>query len=169
MATRAVTWCVAGLMTLGLAACESVDQKQDPLAANIIDEANLSELMLTVSDPKDAVNYFQQALAAEPNRADFRRGLAHSLVRAERYNEAARVFQELITLGQETPGDRVTYANVAVRLDRWDDVRSLVASFPPGLQSPRRYMIEAMLADQDGDWEKADARPWRRARSRPRS
>lgn len=157
MATRAVRWCAAGLVTLGLTACESVSQKEDPLAGNIIDEANLNDLMLTVSDPRDAVNYFQQALAAEPDRADFRRGLANSLVRAERYNEAARVFQELITLGQDRPADRVTYANVAIRLDRWDDVRTLVASFPAGLETPRRYMIEAMVADQDQAWEKADA------------
>ncbi len=156
MTTGALRWAAAGLMTLGLAACESVDQKQDPLAANVIDEANLSELMLTVSDPEDAVNYFEQALAAEPDRVDFRRGLAHSLARAERYNEAARVFQELITLGQDKPADRVTYATVAIRLDRWDDVRTLAASFPSGIESPRRYMIEAMIADQDQDWDKAD-------------
>ncbi len=157
MAMRAVRFLAAGLVMAGLAACESVSQKEDPLAANVVDEANLNELMLTVSDPEDAVEYFRKALAEEPDRADFRRGLAHALVRAERYSEAARHFQELITLGQDKPVDRVEYALVAVRLDRWDDVRTLAQSFPAGLQSPRRYMIEAMIADQDEDWEAADA------------
>lgn len=156
MANRAVLWLAGGLVAFGLSACESVSEKKDPLAANVIDEANLNELMLTVSDPNDAVRYFQQSLAKEPDRADFRRGLARSLVRAERYNEAERVFEELIALGQDEPVDRVEYAMVSIRLDHWDDVRSAVARFPDGLQTPRRYLIEAMLADQDQEWDKAD-------------
>ena len=157
MGTRAVRLLAAGLVAAGLAACESVSQKEDPLAANIIDEASLNDLMLSVSDPNDAVEYFRKALAEEPDRADFRRGLAHSLVRAKNYTEAARVFQEMITLGQDRPSDRIQYALVAIRLDRWDDVKTLAASFPAGLQTPRRYMIEAMVADQDQNWEAADA------------
>ena len=156
MRTRAGLWLAGGLVAFGLSACESVSQKQDPLAANVIDEANLNELMLTASDPDDAVAYFERALAQDPNRADFRRGLARSLARAERYAEAARVFEELIALGQDEPVDRVEYAMVAIRLDRWDDVRSAVARFPQGLQTPRRFMVEAMVADQDEDWERAD-------------
>lgn len=155
--TRAVLWLAGGLIAFGLSACESVSQKQDPLAANVIDEANLNELMLSVSDPEDAVGYFQRALAKEPDRADFRRGLARSLARAKRYNEAARVFEELIALGQDEPVDAVEYAMVAVHLDRWDDVRSAVARLPQGLQTPRRYVVEAMLADQEQEWERADA------------
>ena len=44
-----------------------------------------------------------------------------------------------------------------MRLDRWDDVRTLSQSFPEGLQTPRRYSIDAMVADQDNDWAAADA------------
>lgn len=157
MGTRAVRLLAAALLAAGLAACESVSQKEDPLASNIIDEASLNDLMLSVSDPNSAVDYFRKALADEPDRADFRRGLAHSLVRAENYTEAARVFQELITLGQDRPSDRIEYAMVTIRLDRWDDVRTLVSTFPAGLETPRRYMIEAMVADQDENWEAADA------------
>jgi len=144
-------------VAVSLAACESVSQKEDPLAATVIDEANLNELMLTASDPEDAVDYFEQAVAREPNRDDFRRGLARSLVRAKRYNEAARVYQELITLNQDRPEDRLEYAYVAMRLDRWDDVRTLAQTFPDGLQTPRRYLIDAMIADQNNDWAAADA------------
>jgi Tfp pilus assembly protein PilF len=157
MKNRAVRWLAAMAAALSLAACESVSDKPDPLAENIIDEANLNDLMLTASNPSDAADYFEASLAREPDRADFRRGLAISLTRAKRYNEAARVFQELITLNQDQPSDRLEYAFVAIRLDRWDDVKTLAQSFPDGLQTPRRYLIDAMVADQNSDWAAADA------------
>ena len=155
--SRAVIWLAISAMVMGLSACESVSNKKDPLAESIIDEADLNELMLTASDPSDAAEYFAQSLAREPDRADFRRGLAISLSRAKRYKEAARVFQELITLDQDKPSDRLDYAFVAIRLDRWDDVVTLSQSFPEGLQTPRRFIIDAMVADQANDWDAADA------------
>lgn len=157
MKARAVRWIAITLTALGLSACESVSNTPDPLAGSIIDEADLNELMLTAGDPSGAVTYFQQSLAREPDRADFRRGLAISLTRAKRFPEAARVYQELITLNQDQPTDRLEYAFVAMRLDRWDDVRTLSQSFPDGLQTPRRHVIDAMVADQNGDWAAADA------------
>lgn len=144
-------------MAVSLAACESVSNTPDPLAGSVIDEANLNELMLSAGDPEDAVRYFQEASAREPDRADFRRGLAMSLARTKRYHESARVYQELITLGQDEPSDRLDYAFVAMRLDRWEDVRALAEGFPDGLQTPRRYVIDAMVADQNSDWPSADA------------
>jgi len=113
--------------------------------------------MLTAGSPETAIDYFEQSLAREPDRADFRRGLAISLTRAQKYNEAARVYQELITLNQAEPIDRLEYAYVAIHLDRWDDVNTLAASFPDSLQTPRRYLIDAMVADQRSDWATADA------------
>jgi Flp pilus assembly protein TadD len=157
MNNKAGKWLAIMVTAMGLSACESVGDKEDPLASSIIDEANLNELMLTASDPSSAVEYFEQSLAREPDRADFRRGLAISFARDKRYNEAARVYQELITLGQDQPTDRMDYAFVTIRLDRWDDVRTLSQSFPDGLQTPRRYLIDAMVADQDNDWPAADA------------
>ncbi len=157
MKSRAAMWLAISVTAMGLSACESVSDKEDPLAASIIDEANLNDLMLTASDPASAALYFEQSLAREPERADFRRGLAMSLSRAKRYNEAARVFQELITLNQDQPTDRLEYAFVAMKLDRWDDVSTLSQSFPDGLQTPRRYVIDAMVADQNNDWAAADA------------
>ena len=157
MKNRAVRWLAIVVTTLGLAGCESVSEKPDPLAGSVIDEANLNELMLTAGDPSEAAVYFEQSLTREPDRADFRRGLAISYARAKRYNEAARVFQELITLNQDQPTDRLEYAFVAMRLDRWDDVTTLSQSFPDGLQTARRYVIDAMVADQKNDWAAADA------------
>ena len=145
-------------ITAGLVAgCESVSDKEDPLAKNVVDEANLTDLLLTAGNPEESVAYFQSALAKEPDRADFRRGLAISLARAKRLPEASRVYQEMITLGQAEPMDRLEYAFVSARLDKWDDVRSIVAQLPGGLNTGRRHMAEAMLADHDQNWAAADA------------
>lgn len=167
-ARRPARW--LGLLgaALLLAACETVSQKEIPLAENVIDEANLNQLMLTARDPDDAVRYFREGLDREPDRADLRRGLAYSLVRANRYAEAAEVFQELVTLGQDEPADRVEYAFVNIKLNRWDDVRTLVRTFPSDLETPRRYLVEALLADQDQDWEAADAAYAKAERLSPR-
>jgi Flp pilus assembly protein TadD len=148
---------MAILAVMALSACESVADKKDPLAKNVIDEANLTDLLLNAGDPEEAVSYFQNSLAAEPDRADFRRGLATSLSRAKRYPEAARVYQEMITLDQAEPADRLDYALVSARLDKWDDVRALLGDIPPAFNSARRHMAEGMLADHEQNWPEADA------------
>jgi len=146
------------ILTAGLAGCDTptVSDKQDPLKGDIIDEANLTQLMLQAGDPNEAVSYFENAVAREPERADFRRGLAQSYSRARRYPEAARVYQELLALRQEELVDRLDYAYVAVRLDRWEDATALASSLPQSLDTPRRHLLDAMIADHAKDWEAAD-------------
>lgn len=148
----------AVLALLTLAACEpGIADKKDPLGQNAIESANLNYLLLNAGDPEEGVAYFEGALANEPDRADLRRGLAVSLNRAKRYPEAARVYQEMITVGQAEPADRLEYAMIAARLDQWDDVRSLIDGLPAGLNTARRHLAEAMLADHGKDWSNADA------------
>jgi Flp pilus assembly protein TadD len=145
-------------LPLVLGGCEGgMASREDPLAGNIIDDAELADLLLAAGDPEESVGYFTTALAAEPDRADFRRGLAVSLARARRYPEAARVFGELVERGQAEPSDRLEYGMISARLDRWDDVRTIVAALPPGMNSASRYMLEAMLADHEQNWPAADA------------
>jgi Flp pilus assembly protein TadD len=134
-----------------------VGQKVDPLAKNVIDDAGLANLMLNAGDPEEAVGYFERALAEEPERAEFRRGLAISLARAKRQPEAARVYQELITLGQATPADQLDYAFVAMQLDQWDEVRQVETTLPPGLNTARRHLLTGLLSDHDQSWEASDA------------
>jgi Tfp pilus assembly protein PilF len=148
---------IAALLPL-LGGCQGgVADKRDPLAGNIVDDAELADLLLTAGDPEEAVEYFRTALAQEPDRADFRRGLALSLARARRYPEATRVFAEMSARGQAEPSDRLEHALVAARLEQWDDVRMIVAGLPPGMDSARRHLIDAMLADHDRGWAAADA------------
>jgi predicted Zn-dependent protease len=68
---------------IGLTACSQgvdVDRAVDPL--NVIDQTNLSDVMLNAASPDEAVAYFQRTLAEQPDRIDMKRGLAESLVRA---------------------------------------------------------------------------------------
>ncbi|HEX6102963.1 MAG TPA: tetratricopeptide repeat protein [Alphaproteobacteria bacterium] len=148
----------AALLAALLGACEGgIADRQSPLAGNIIDDAEIGDLLLATGDPEEAVAYFRNALAEAPDRADFRRGLARSLARAKRWPEAARVYAELESLGQAEPTDRLEHAMVAARLQRWDEVRTLVAALPPGMNTARRHLIDAMLSDHEGDWAAADA------------
>ena len=56
---------------------------------NVVDETNLSDVMLTVADPNEAVTYFTRSVKADPERIDHQRGLASSLIRAKRHTEGA--------------------------------------------------------------------------------
>lgn len=147
---------LAVLVGMALTACESVSQKKDPIPRSVIDAADLNDLLLAAGDPEESVAYFQKSLAAEPNRPDFRRGLAISYARAKRYPEAARVYQEMTALGQDEPTDRIEYAFVVARLERWDEVRSILNTVPSGTETSRRYLAVAMLADHDQNWTLAD-------------
>lgn len=148
---------VAALALLGACDRLSFDQSAEPKGQDVIDEANLTDLLLTAGDPEESISYFQNGLAQDPDRVDFRRGLAISLTRAKRYPEAARIYEEMITLNQAEPTDKLDYALVAARLDKWPDVRAAVSTLPPGLNSGRRHMVEAMLADSEQNWAAADA------------
>ena len=155
---RASTGAAILMLLTSLTACDSgVTDYKDPLGKNVIDDANLTDLLLTAGSPNEAIEFFENALKEEPDRADYRRGLAVSLARAKRYPESARVYQELITLNQADPNDKLEYAVVSARLEKWDEVRSVLASLPEGLNTSRRHMVDAMLADHEENWEAADA------------
>ena len=146
-------------LAAGLAGCAAtnVAEKPDPLGADIIDEANLADLLLAAGDPADAVLYFEQAVEREPGNPVYRRGLAQAYAKAKRYPEAARIYQELVATGQAEPADRLEYAYVAIRLEDWESAASLAAGLPQAMNTPRRHLLDAIVADQRQDWAAADA------------
>lgn len=146
-----------GLLALAAGCTPSIADKEDPIPASIVAAAELEDLLLAAGDPEESIVYFQQALEAEPDNVGFRRGLAISMTRAKRYPEAARVYQEMIALNQAQPQDRLEYAFVQARLDKWDDVRAVLAQLPAGLNTARRHLGEAILADHEQNWPAADA------------
>ncbi len=154
-----VPLCVAVAVTLS--ACEKginkaeVDRKfQD---VNVIDETNLNEVMLTVGDPNEAVSYFRRATAQDPDRIDLMRGLAQSLVRAKRIPEGKVAWAEVVAHAESTDADRVQLADVLIRANEWDAAEKVLDAIPPTHETYKRYRLEAMIADGNEEWDKADS------------
>ncbi len=157
--TRRLTVAALALTAVSaLGACApSIAERPDPLGQNVIDDAGLSDILLTAGSAAEAVRYFEGASAEEPERADLRRGLALSYMRAGRYPEAGRVFAQLDALGQAGPADLLEYAFVTIRLERWEDAAALDERLPAGFDTARRHQLTAMIADHRQQWEAADA------------
>lgn len=126
-------------------------------SVNVIDESNLNDIMLTVGDPNEAVAYFRRAAGENPDRIDLQRGLAKSLVRARRPDEAVSVWADVTTHPEATDEDHVEYADALIRANQWDRAQEVLDSVPPTHETFKRYRLEAMIADSEEDWDKADS------------
>lgn len=124
---------------------------------NVIDENNLSDIMLTVADPNEAVTYFRRTSAEEPNRVDLQRGLAMSLVRAGSPAEAVPVWRKVTSHKEATNEDRVDFADALIRTGSWDEAKLQLDQIPPTFETFKRYRLEAMVADSERDWARADS------------
>lgn len=144
------------LATAGCEAMQSsdVDRALDPM--NVIDETNLSNIMLTAAEPGEAVTYFRRATEQQPERLDFRRGLAASLVRDGRATEAVPVWQSVISHPDTIDQDRIDYADALIRTGDWDGAEAMLDSVPPTFETYERYRLEAMIADSNQEWDRAD-------------
>ncbi|WP_299283548.1 tetratricopeptide repeat protein [uncultured Tateyamaria sp.] len=145
---------------LALAACgESADDTvnrafQD---VNVVDESDLNDVMLTVADPNEAVRHFQRTAAENPDRIEVQRGLATSLVRAKRYREAVPAFAKVVTFDEVTSDDRVDYADALLRAGEWKRAEEELDKVPPTFETFKRYRLEALIADSNKEWKKADS------------
>ncbi|MEL7116662.1 MAG: tetratricopeptide repeat protein [Pseudomonadota bacterium] len=152
-------FCMGSLMLLG--ACGNAKKDADVDRAlknmNVIDETNLNDIMLTVADPNEAVDYFKRASQEEPERIEFRRGLGKSLIRAKRATEAVAVWRGVVEHKEVTNEDRVDYADALIRNGDWDVADEELDKIPPTYETYRRYRLEAMVADSNKEWEKSDS------------
>ena len=157
--TRTLRFAPAAFAVLALAACNTtdaeVDRALDPL--NVIDESNMSEIMLNAAAPDEAVSYFQRAVSEDPSRIDLQRGLATSLVRAGRAAEALPIWQRVVDHDASMNQDRVDYADALIRNGNWDDAQAQLDATPPTFETYERYRLEAMIADSEEDWARADS------------
>ena len=126
-------------------------------SVNVIDETNLNDLMLTSADPREAVAYFTKASAELPERVDLKRGLGASLIRAQRPVQAVGVWGEVVASDEATSEDRVNYADALIRAGEWDRADAALDEIPPTYETYRRYRLEAMVADSNQEWDKADS------------
>ena len=154
-----VTLCMTG--AFALAGCEqgidteAVDREFQ--GVNVIDGTNLNEVMLTVSDPNEAVSYFQRASSAEPERIDLSRGLAVSLIRAKRHTEGVVAWAKVVEHADATSGDRVELADALIRNNEWERAETVLDVIPPTHETFKRYRLEAMIADSNREWDRADS------------
>ncbi|HEY6919074.1 MAG TPA: tetratricopeptide repeat protein [Tabrizicola sp.] len=153
-----VLLCLGG--TVALSGCQNNSDAQVQRAlkdVNVIDESNLNDVMLTVADPNEAVEYFTRTLQQNPDRIDVMRGLAKSLIRAQKPTESAQVWRTVVAHPEATPEDRVMLADALIRSNQWPEAKTELNQIPPTHESFDRYRLEAMVADSDKNWKKADS------------
>ena len=153
-----VTLCLLG--TVALTACQQgVSRTQAARAvaeAEAVDQTNLSDIMLTVADPTEAVTYFKNAVTVSPDRADLKRGLAKSQARAGMFGEAAATMNAVVATPGATDDDRLALADVLIRGNEWAKAEAVLNTIPPTTETYERYRLEAMVADSKKNWKKAD-------------
>lgn len=153
-----ISLCLAGASVL--AGCQKASDAEVDRAikdVNVIDESNLSDVMLTVGDPNEAVAYFQRTLAQNPDRIDLRRNLARALVRAKKPTEAVLAWQAVVESPEATSEDRVGLADAQIRANEWKKAEATLNTIPPTHETYERYRLEAMVADANKKWQKADS------------
>lgn len=124
---------------------------------NVVDENNLNEVMLTVADPNEAVSYFERATGEDPDRIDHQRGLALSLIRAKRVTEGVGAWKKVTEMRGATPDDAVEYADALIRSGDWANAEKVLDGVPPTHETFKRYRLEAIVADSNKEWKKADS------------
>ncbi|MFM7335346.1 MAG: tetratricopeptide repeat protein [Tabrizicola sp.] len=153
-----VVLCLSGAVALSACQKNSDAQVQRALKdVNVIDESNLNDVMMTVADPAEAVDYFTRTLQQNPDRIDLMRGLARSLIRAQKPTEAAQIWRQAVAHPDSTPEDRVLLADALIRSNQWPEAKAELNLIPPTHESFDRYRLEAMVADSDKNWKKADS------------
>ncbi len=154
---------IATLLAGGLTVSACAEKKTDAAVErafqdiNVIDESDLSDVMLTVADPNEAIDYFTRTLKQYPDRIDLRRGLARSLVRAKRNTEAVAAWTRVTQMEGATEDDKVDLADALIRAGEWDRAKTVLDSVPPTHETFKRYRLEAMVADAKKDWKRADS------------
>ena len=124
---------------------------------NVVEETNLSDVMLTVADPNEAVSYFERALKSDPDRIDHQRGLASSLIRAKRSTEGVAAWRRVTEMPEGTSEDSVEYADALIRSGDWATAEKVLDAVPPTHETFKRYRLEAIVADSNQEWKKADS------------
>jgi len=153
-----VTLCLGS--TLALSACQKATEAEvDRAVQDVIagDESSMNDIMLTVADPDEAIVYFKRVLSEQPDRIDFQRGLAKSLIRARRQTEAAGAWKKVVEHPDATHDDRVDYADALIRTGEWDEAKQVLDFIPPTFETYKRYRLEAMVADSKRQWDRADS------------
>ncbi|MBT8153010.1 tetratricopeptide repeat protein [Epibacterium ulvae] len=148
------------IAAIGLSACaprEKLDVEETLEELNVIDETNLNDVYLTVADPNEAVAYFARATSQAPDRIDLHRGLAQSLIRAKRNDEGANAWERVVEMDGANSQDKLALADAQIRTNAWDAAKQTLDGVPPTIETYQRYRLEALVADANKDWKRADS------------
>ncbi len=124
---------------------------------NAIEGANLSDVMLTVADPNEAVTYFERTAKSDPDNISHQRGLASSLIRAKRTTEGVIAWEKVTKMEGATNDDRVEHADALIRAGDWAKAEKVLKAIPPTHETFKRYRLAALVADSKQEWKKADS------------
>jgi len=103
------------------------------------------------------VTYFERAVRSDPSRIDLLRGLGKSLIRAARASEALPIWKAVVEHPEATLEDKISYVDALIRNNEWDMAEEILNSIPPTFETYDRYRLEAMVADSNEDWKRADS------------
>ena len=144
---------------LALAGCEAMSPGKPTLDGDldVIEATQQTDIMLTLAEPAEAVNYFRRKMAEKPEDPTYVRGLAISLNRAKKPQEAALVYKKLNDSGQATDADRLAQAKTLIQTGAIPEAETVLNSIPPTVETYDRYLLEAIVADNNKDWDRADS------------
>lgn len=132
----------------GEAVLEDIDLSQDD---------SLNQMMMTVAKPEDAVAHFRKAVEEHPDDIKLQRGLASSLLRAGQIDQSITVYRKVLTMPEAGHDDRIDLAGAFIRNGAWKDAEAELDKVPPTYENYQRYRLEAMIADSNEEWDKADS------------
>ena len=151
------------LLLGGAVALSACVGSRDASVARAVDSAtraeadSIREIMLTAADPAEAVTYFKGRAQADPGDLDAQRDLAGALVRAGRSTEALQAWEGVVAQPGATSEDRVNLADAMIRTSDWDGAKRVLDTVPPTHETFARYRLEAMVADSNRQWQRADS------------
>ncbi|SDW93044.1 tetratricopeptide repeat protein [Roseicitreum antarcticum] len=156
-------WIVVPLFISGIftvSACgdrigAEASRQSDAIA--LVDQTNMTEIMMSAADPLEAISFFEAAIVQTPDRIELHRGLAKSLIRANRASAAVPVWNRVVAMPGSVHDDRVALAEALIRDNKWAEAEATLDQIPPTHETYERYRLEAMVADGNQEWAKADS------------
>jgi Tfp pilus assembly protein PilF len=103
------------------------------------------------------VTYFARSAKEDPTRIDHQRGLAASLIRAKRVSEGVIEWEKVTKMPGATSDDSVNLADALIRSGDWAKAETVLDGVPPTHETFKRYRLEALVADSQKEWKKADS------------
>ena len=157
--TLILSTCLAG--AIAVAGCAQKNANDTVERAfkdvDVVDATNLTDVMLTVADPNEAVTYFERAARNDPQKVESQRGLAVSLIRAKRVTEGVIAWEKVTQMEGATNDDSVEYADALIRAGDWAMAEKVLKAVPPTHETFKRYRLAALVADSKQEWEKSDS------------